>query len=214
MLSGRGSNFRALFDSLNESRSKAEISVVLTDKPQAPGALFAAEAGIPVKIVERRAKERSVAEFNAELARTLLPFEPDLIVLAGFMRVLTADFIGRFRGKIINIHPSLLPAFKGLHAQRQALEAGVLFAGCSVHVVTEELDSGPILAQAVVPVLPQDDEESLAARILTQEHRILPAVVSACATGNIQCTVTPAGAVEVQRRPPPAAAADAAIRSI
>ncbi len=170
---------------------------MVSDKPSAPGLQLALEAGIPTAVVLRRPKEISNAEFNRALAAAVEEAAPDLVVLAGFMRVLTGDFISRFYDRIINIHPSLLPAFPGLSAQRQALEAGVKIAGCTVHVALEEIDSGPILGQASVPVLIGDTEESLSERILKQEHVLLPAVVKALVAGKIKIIGREKGAVEV-----------------
>ena len=177
MLSGRGSNFRAIVECIAGKKLPAEISLVVSDRAEAAGLAFAAERGIPTAVVPRLPKLRDAAAFSEELLATVRAARPDLIVLAGFMRVLSTDFIAAFKGRIVNIHPSLLPAFRGLNAQAQALAAGVKFAGCTVHIVVPEVDGGPILAQAVVPVLPDDDLESLSARILSCEHRLYPAVV-------------------------------------
>lgn len=208
LLSGRGSNFSALLDAIARDALPVEIVLVLSDQPSAAGLELARSRKLDTAVVRRRPNDRTNEEFNAELAQVLEKASPDLVVLAGFMRVLTNDLIGAFPGRIINIHPSLLPSFKGLSAQRQALEAGVQLAGCSVHVVVEELDSGPILAQAAVPVLPGDTEETLSARILRQEHRILPAVVAAIARGElILGTRDGAAIVEWHRHSPPNEAA-------
>lgn len=185
-LSGRGSNFRAVWEFIQKNNLPIVTSVVVSDHADAAGIAFARERGIETAIVERRVKEQSKEKFNLALADAIKPFQPDLVVLAGFMRVLTAEFISQFRGKIINIHPSLLPNFRGLHAQKQALEAKVTQAGCTVHVVVEEVDAGPIIAQAVVPVFPGDTEETLSERILVKEHIILPAVVTALATKRVE----------------------------
>lgn len=188
LLSGRGSNFRAIHDYIKRKNLAIEISLVLSDQESALGVKYAQENNIPTMIVKRKPKEITNQEFNIVLAGEAKRVSPDLIILAGFMRVLTNDFIKNFPAKIINIHPSLLPSFKGLHGQQQAYLAGVKFSGCTVHLVTEELDAGPIIAQAIVPVLPSDDEASLAARILKQEHLIFPAAIEAIATGKIKIT--------------------------
>ncbi len=198
MLSGRGSNFAALREHIVRENLPIEIVLVLSDQPEAAGLARAKGWGLNTAVVRRLPKERSNAEFNVDLARAVARAKPDLVVLAGFMRILTTEFISEFRGRAINIHPSLLPAFRGLHAQRQAIEAGVKLSGCTVHVALEELDAGPILAQAEVPVLADDTEESLAARILKEEHRILPAVVRDIAEGKIRINVDANGDVSVQ----------------
>lgn len=198
LLSGRGSNFAALKERIDKDRLPIEIALVVSDRTDAPGLARAKEWGLQTALVTRRAKELSSADFNRELAERVCAAKPDLVVLAGFMRILTPEFISPLRGKIINIHPSLLPAFRGLHAQQQALDAGVKFSGCTVHVALEELDAGPILGQAVVPVMPDDTEESLSERILVEEHKLLPAMVAAIARGEIriQCRSDDAVAVE------------------
>ena len=182
-ISGRGSNLRALAQACAAGEIEAEIVVVLSDKKNAPGIEIAREFSLPVVIETRKKKQRSTVEFNLALAQAVKPFQPDLIVFAGFMRVVTAEFLKEFPDKVINIHPSLLPAFPGLDVQRRAIEAGVKFSGCTVHYLIEEVDAGPIIAQAVVPVLPEDSVETLSARILRQEHKLLPAVVGAIARG-------------------------------
>lgn len=184
-LSGRGSNLRALYEYIVGENLPIEIARVICDKQAAPGLKYAEERGIPSTYVPRKPKEESPEQFHQRLIQAAAAENPDLVVLAGFMRILSAEFIEAFRGKIVNIHPSLLPAFRGLHAQRQALDAGVRIAGCTVHFVTEELDGGPIVAQAGVPVLPADTEETLSDRILTQEHRIYPLAIRAIAEGKV-----------------------------
>ncbi len=187
LLSGRGSNFEALLKLPSSSASgrQIEFNLVLSDNPSARGLEVASSVGIPTKIVERCPKEKSLEKFNEELAKEVLVAKPDLIVLAGFMRVLTKEFIGKFPNKIINIHPSLLPSFRGLNAVKQALEAGVKYSGCTAHFVEEIVDSGKIIAQAIVPVFGNDTEQTLAERILQCEHRLLPAVVKGIANGEI-----------------------------
>src|SRR5262245_58475807 len=172
LISGRGSNLQALL----VARLPAEIAAVISNEPQAPGLDIARRAGTATEIVDhRRFPER--AAFDLALGDVVARYDPDLIVLAGFMRVLTEAFVERFAGKLINIHPSLLPAFPGLRTHRRALEEGVRIHGCTVHFVTSRLDGGPIIVQAAVPVLPDDSEETLAARVLQQEHVVLPQAV-------------------------------------
>lgn len=169
LISGRGSNMQAILD----SRLPARIAAVISNNPDAKGLAAAAAHGIATATVDhRRFPER--AAFDAALADTIDQHRPDLVVLAGFMRIFTDGFIGRYAGRLINIHPALLPAFTGLHTHRRALQAGVKIHGCTVHFVTAELDHGPIVIQAAVPVLPDDTEETLAARVLREEHRIYP----------------------------------------
>ncbi len=149
----------------------AEICAVISNDPAAQGLDTAARHRVATAIVNHR-EHAQRADFDAALSKAIDAHHPDLVVLAGFMRVLTADFVNRYRGRMINIHPSLLPAFTGLHTHRQALAAGVRIHGCTVHFVTPQLDHGPIIIQAAVPVLPDDDETTLAARVLAEEHRI------------------------------------------
>lgn len=171
LLSGRGSNFEALADSVAAGRiPNAEIVLVVSNREGAPGVQKARERGIPAKVIPSKGMERE--GYDRLLVAALEKTGVDLVCLAGFMRLLSPYFVERLRGRILNIHPSLLPAFPGLEAQRQALEHGVKFAGCTVHFVDETLDAGPIILQAVVPVRDDDTEESLSARILTEEHRI------------------------------------------
>lgn len=185
LLSGRGSNFRAIYDYIKKRELPIEISLVLCDQEKAPGIKYAEEYNIPTVIVKRSPKEITNKQFNEMLAIEAKKVNPDLVVLAGFMRVLSNEFISKFPTKIINIHPSLLPSFKGLHCQEQAIAAGVKFSGCSVHLVTEELDAGPLIAQGIVPVLPIDTASTLAARILKQEHKLFPAVIEAISKNEI-----------------------------
>ena len=159
--------------SLIAARLPAQICAVISNDPAAGGLATAAEHGITTAVVDHR-QYRQRADFDAALAQTIDAHQPDIVVLAGFMRVLTEDFVNRYRGRLINIHPSLLPSFTGLHTHRQALDAGVRVHGCTVHFVTPQLDHGPIIIQAAVPVLPDDDENTLAARVLAEEHRIYP----------------------------------------
>lgn len=170
LISGRGSNLRALVE------AAIPVTAVVSNRPDAAGLAFAAAHGIATAVVDHQAfSDRD--SFDAALARSIDVYAPDLVVLAGFMRVLTAGFVRRFAGRLMNIHPSLLPAFPGLDTHARALAAGAKLHGCSVHFVTEALDAGPIIAQAAVPVLDDDSPETLAARVLRQEHRLLPAAV-------------------------------------
>jgi phosphoribosylglycinamide formyltransferase 1 len=171
LLSGRGSNFEALADAIAKGRIPgAEIAVVVSNREDAPGLAKAQARGIPAIALPSRGLQRE--EFDRQVVAALRQHQVDLVCLAGYMRLLSPYFVEAFRGCILNIHPSLLPAFPGLEAQSQALEHGVKFAGCTVHFVDENLDAGPIVAQAVVPVHDDDTADSLAARILAEEHRI------------------------------------------
>ena len=187
LISGRGSNMRAVVEAARKHEMPVEFVLVLSDRESAAGLEFAKEAGIPVAVVGRRPKEQSRKEFTAEIVEVLRSNHAQFVILAGFMRVLDGAIVRAFKHRVINIHPSLLPAFPGLEAQQQALDAGVSFSGCTVHFVSAEVDAGPIIAQAVVPVLPGDDVETLSARILKHEHRLLPAVVNAIARGYLRC---------------------------
>jgi phosphoribosylglycinamide formyltransferase-1 len=169
LISGRGSNMEALAGAGLPGR----VSAVISNRPDAAGLRFAAERGIATAVVDH---ERYPAreEFEAALVETIERHRPDLVALAGFMRVFTGGFARRYEGRMLNVHPSLLPAFQGLHTHRRALEQGVKLHGCTVHFVTAALDHGPIVIQAAVPVRPGDTEASLAARVLRQEHRVYP----------------------------------------
>jgi len=171
LLSGRGSNFEALADSIAAGRLPgAEIAIVISNREGAPGIERARERGIPARVIPSKGLEREA--YDRLVVAALQEAGVDLVCLAGFMRLLSPYFVAAFRGRILNIHPSLLPSFPGLEAQRQALEYGVRFAGCTVHFVDENLDAGPIILQAIVPVLDGDTPETLAARILKEEHRV------------------------------------------
>jgi phosphoribosylglycinamide formyltransferase 1 len=172
VISGRGSNMEALL----KARLPATIAAVISNRPDAAGLAIAQAHGVPVAAIDHRTYAER-ADFDAALALEIEKHAPHVIALAGFMRVLTKAFIQRFEGRLLNIHPSLLPAFPGLHTHRRALEAGVRIHGCTVHYVTPELDGGPVVAQAAVPVLASDTEDALAARVLTEEHRIYPQAV-------------------------------------
>lgn len=177
LLSGRGSNMLALAQAVQDGRiPDAAISLVISNVPDAGGLAKAAEMGLPTLVLDHRGKTREA--HDRAMAEHLRAAQIDVICLAGYMRLLSPWFTSEFHQRVLNIHPSLLPAFPGLHAQRQALTYGVKFTGCTVHLVDEHLDHGPILQQAVVPVLPGDTEESLSARILTEEHRIYAEAVA------------------------------------
>ena len=169
MLSGRGSNFLAIADGIAQGQiANAEIAVVISNRRDAPGIAASRSAGLVTEVIEPRGRPR--AEHDAEIVASLQAHQVDLVCLAGYMRLLSAEFVRAFPQRILNIHPSLLPAFPGLDAQRQALAYGVTVSGCTVHFVDEELDHGVIVLQKAVPVLAGDDEHTLAARILAQEH--------------------------------------------
>lgn len=175
----------ALVDAVNSGRiPNAEIGLVLGDKRDAAGLAAARERGLPAQTVERRGRSRE--EHDRELVAALNEHNIDLVCLAGYMRLLSSYFIEAFRGRILNIHPSLLPSFPGLDAQKQALQHGVKWSGCTVHLVDETLDGGPIIAQHVVPVLDDDTEESLSARILEQEHQLYPEAVALISSGDYE----------------------------
>lgn len=181
LVSGRGSNMQAI---VRAAIPGVRIAAVIANRPDAEGLAIAAAHGIATVGLDHRAY-RERAGFDAALAAAIDGFAPDLVVLAGFMRVLTEGFVRHYEGRLLNIHPSLLPSFPGLHTHQRALEAGVRVHGATVHFVTAELDSGPIVVQAVVPVLPGDDEARLAARVLEQEHRIYPQAVRWFAEGRL-----------------------------
>jgi phosphoribosylglycinamide formyltransferase-1 len=171
LISGRGSNMVAIAEAARDGRiPDSEVAVVISDQADAPGLARAAELGLPTQVIEKKGRKR--ADHDAEIVASLRAHGVELVCLAGYMRLLSPAFIAAYRGRILNIHPSLLPAFPGLHAQRQALAHGVKITGCTVHLVDEGLDTGPILAQAAVPVLDGDTEETLSARILEQEHQL------------------------------------------
>ena len=176
LVSGRGSNLQAIVDAVRAGRLQASVEIVASDVADAPAVARARAGGVPAAVVRRR-DYPSRAEFELALAGAVEKARPDLVVLAGFMRLLGPAFLDRFRGRVINIHPSLLPAFPGLEAQKQALEYGVRFTGCTVHYVDYGMDSGAIIDQRVVEVIPGDDVDSLSARILEQEHELLVDVI-------------------------------------
>lgn len=176
LISGRGSNMEAIVEACAVQSWPARVAAVISNRADAAGLDYAAARGISTAVVEHRDyadRER----FDAALAEAIDAHAPDVVVLAGFMRILTAGFVQRYKGRLLNIHPSLLPAFTGLHTHQRAIEAGCKLAGATVHFVTAELDHGPIVAQAAVPVLPGDTEQTLAARVLASEHRLYPMAV-------------------------------------
>jgi phosphoribosylglycinamide formyltransferase-1 len=184
LVSGRGSNLGALVEASRDPRYPAAVTHVVSNKRDAGGLAIARANAIATSVVEHTAHATREA-FDAALAAAVDASEPDLVVLAGFMRVLTPAFVARYAGRLLNVHPSLLPAYPGLHTHRRALADGVRLAGCTVHFVTSEVDVGPIVAQAAVPVRDDDDEDSLAARVLAEEHRVLPAAVAWFCAGRI-----------------------------
>lgn len=182
LISGRGSNMVSLIEAARAPGYPARIVLVLSNRADAAGLARAAEAGIPTAVVDHRAFPDRAA-FEAAVGRELDAHAIDLVCLAGFMRVLTDGFVAAWQGRMLNIHPSLLPAYKGLHTHARALADGAARHGCTVHLVVPELDSGPVLAQAEVPVLPGDTEERLAARVLAAEHRLYPEALAGVARG-------------------------------
>jgi len=183
LISGRGSNFEAIANSIARRKLNAEIAIVISNRANAAGLEIARERGIPLRVIASAGLEREA--YDKLLIEELETHQADLICLAGFMRMLSANFIRAFPGRILNIHPSLLPAFAGLDAQRQALEYGVRITGCTVHFVDEYLDSGPIVIQSAVPVLEGDTVKSLSARILAQEHLIYSQAIGYIVDGRI-----------------------------
>jgi phosphoribosylglycinamide formyltransferase-1 len=185
LISGRGSNLQALIEACARPDYPAEIVLVVSNQPDAQGLARARAAGIPNQVINHR-DFADREGFDAAMDRELNAHGAELICLAGFMRLLSTTFAESWRDKVINIHPSLLPAFRGLHAQRQALEAGVRITGCTVHFVRPALDDGPVIVQAAVPVLDGDTEDSLSARVLALEHRCYPAAVRLIAEGRLR----------------------------
>lgn len=176
LISGRGSNMEAIVNACASEGWNARIAAVVSNRPEALGLAFARERGIATRVVDHT-DYPSRESFDAALAEAVDAFAPDVIALAGFMRILTEVFVQRFAGRLVNVHPSLLPAFTGLHTHRRAIEAGCKLAGATVHFVTSELDHGPIIAQAVVAVKPDDTEAALAQRVLAREHVLYPRAV-------------------------------------
>ncbi|MBK6638645.1 MAG: phosphoribosylglycinamide formyltransferase [Rhodocyclaceae bacterium] len=180
LISGRGSNMDALLD----ANLPGQCAAVISNKPDAAGIAIAAKRGIATRVLDHRGFASREA-FDEALAGIVDEYAPHLILLAGFMRILTTPFVERYLGRLLNIHPSLLPAFPGVHTHAQALDAGVRIHGCTVHYVTPALDGGPIIAQAAVPVLGCDDVTTLSARVLKEEHRLYPAVANAVLRGQV-----------------------------
>ena len=184
LLSGTGSNLQALIDSTRTGDSPVRIAAVISNRSDAYGLQRAREAGIATRTLDHKAFEGREA-FDSALVELIDAFNPKLVVLAGFMRILSADFVRHYDGRLLNIHPSLLPKYKGMHTHQRALDAGDSEHGCSVHFVTEELDGGPLVVQAVVPVESDDSAQTLAQRVHTQEHRIYPLAVRWFAEGRL-----------------------------
>jgi len=184
LISGRGTNMVAIMDAIDDGSLDAEIQVVVSNRPDAKGLTIAQDRGFTTFPLDAKTFPSKV-DYEQEVVRVLKGRGVEFLVLAGYMQILGPDILKAFTGRIINIHPSLLPAFKGLRAQRQAMEAGVKFSGCTVHFVDESLDGGPIISQEVVPVLEDDTEESLADRILLEEHKLYPKVLQLLAEGRL-----------------------------
>lgn len=185
LISGRGSNLAALIEAAQAKDYPAEIVLVLSNRPQAAGLARARAAGIATAVVDHRPYGKDRARFEGALQAQLEAHRIDIVCLAGFMRLLTADFVGRWSGRLLNIHPALLPQFKGLHTHRRALAAGATKHGATVHFVVPEMDCGPIVAQQSVPVLANDTEAALAQRVLEVEHRLYPQALRAVAEGRV-----------------------------
>ncbi|WP_413586966.1 phosphoribosylglycinamide formyltransferase [Aquipseudomonas alcaligenes] len=185
LISGSGSNLQALIDSIAQDGNPARIAAVICNRADAYGLVRAQNAGIPTRVLDHKQFDGREA-FDAALIEAIDGFDPQLVVLAGFMRILTGDFVRHYEGRLLNIHPSLLPKYKGLHTHQRALEAGDREHGCSVHFVTEELDGGPLVVQAVVPIESDDTPESLAQRVHRQEHQIYPLAMRWFAEGRLK----------------------------
>lgn len=183
LISGRGSNFEAISNNINRRKLDAQIGIVISNRASAPGLEIARERGIPMRVIPSQGMDRE--DYDKLLIEELRTHEVELVCLAGFMRLLSAGFVRAFPERVLNIHPSLLPAFPGLDAQRQALDHGVKITGCTVHFVDEFLDSGPIIVQSAVPVLDEDTPEILSARILAQEHVIYSQAIQLLAEGRV-----------------------------
>lgn len=182
LISGRGSNLKSLMDAVAAPDFPGDITLVISNKPKAPGLDYATEAGIAQAVIDHRDFE-SREEFDAALGERLVASEIDIVCLAGFMRILTPEFVNQWRGRLINIHPSLLPSFRGVNVQERMIDAGVKIAGCTVHFVSAEMDAGPIIGQAAIPVKPDDTTETLTARILEMEHKLYPACLRVLVDG-------------------------------
>lgn len=181
LISGRGSNMRSIIAAAEQGELNIDIAAVLSNRPDAAGLQFAHEAGISTAVIDHKLFE-SRESFDKAMAAEIDRYQPDFVILAGFMRILTVEFVDHFAGRLINIHPSLLPKFKGLHTHQRAIEAGETEHGASVHFVTAELDDGPVILQAKVPVLTNDNADTLAARVLEQEHMLYPAAIKKLVT--------------------------------
>ena len=185
LISGRGSNLSAILNAAAAPDYPATVVAVIANKADAPGLQLAASAGVVTEVVPSQGITDRAA-YDQSLLAVIDRYAPDLVVLAGFMRILTPDFVNHYADRMINIHPSLLPAFTGLHTHQRALDAGVHLHGCTVHFVTAELDHGPMIVQAAIPVLPNDTATSLALRVLDEEHRVYPAAVRWLAEGRLK----------------------------
>lgn len=185
LASGRGSNFASIMRAIEGGRLNARVKVLISDQPQAPALSLARGFGVPTEVIQPR-NFASKVDFESELARQCAEHQVEVVVLAGFMRLLTATFLAHYPQKVVNIHPALLPAFPGLNAQGQAIAYGVRFSGCTVHLVDEGVDSGPIILQAVVPVEENDNESTLSNRILQEEHRLYPEALQLIAEGKLK----------------------------
>jgi len=185
LISGRGSNMEALLKAKAAGELPVEIAAVISNRPDAKGLVTAQAAGIATQVVDHKAYAGREA-FDTALAECIDGFAPDLVVLAGFMRILTEGFVSHYTGRLLNIHPSLLPSFPGLHTHQKAIDEGVRIHGCTVHFVTPALDHGPVVIQAAVPVLDDDSEDTLAARVLAQEHQVYPRAVRWFAEGRLR----------------------------
>ena len=185
LISGRGSNLRSLIEAQVGGQLSAEIATVISNVPDASGLEIAASHGIPIKVINHKEFD-SRKYFEGALNKALILADIDLICLAGFMRILSDTFVNNWRDRLINVHPSLLPSFKGLNTHERALEAGVCFTGCTIHFVRPAMDDGPIILQAAIPTLPQDTPETLANRVLQQEHIIFPLAVRMIAEGRVK----------------------------
>ena len=185
LCSGRGTNLQSILTAVESGQIPASIGVVLTDKPEAKALERAEKAGIPHAFIDRRAYETRW-DFEEQLVAKLRQHDVSLVILAGFMRILSPYFVQQYPGRILNVHPALLPAFPGAHAHRDVLAYGVKVSGCTIHFVDEGTDSGPIILQAAVPVLPEDTEETLAERVLAEEHRLYPRAIALCVKGQLR----------------------------
>ncbi len=218
LISGSGSNLQAILDRVADGSLPCDVAVVISNDPSAKGLVRAAAAGVPTAVVEHR-RHAGREDFERALTAELERAGVELVVLAGFMRVLSPFFVRRWAGRLVNIHPALLPSFPGVRAQRQAFDYGVRFTGCTVHFVDEGTDTGPIIVQAVVPVLPTDDEATLAARILSEEHRVYPQAIRWIVEGRVRIEgrvvhVDGAAPVEASPRHNPPLEASSATRAV